>query len=92
MNAHRLLNWTLAAAMAAVLSTSYLLDGPEDHSSETASSLALEDALKAEARQERFDKAARSICGENAGWRITTNNQLVCLTKRGHKTTKTAQL
>ena len=43
-------------------------------------------------RQDRFEKAAREICGENAGWSLTTNQDaIVCKTKRGHKT-KTAQL
>jgi len=44
-------------------------------------------------RQDRFEKAAREICGPNAGWSLTTNQDaIVCKTKRGHRTGKVAQL
>ena len=35
----------------------------------------------------RFARAAQAICGPNAGWAETTHKgQIVCKTKRGHKT------
>jgi hypothetical protein len=35
----------------------------------------------------RFARAAQAICGPNAGWsETTTRGQIVCKTKRGHKT------
>lgn len=44
-------------------------------------------------RQERFEKAAREICGENSSWALTSGkNEIVCKTKRGHKTGKVAAL
>ena len=30
MSTHRLINWTIAAGIAALMSTAYLLDGPDD--------------------------------------------------------------
>jgi len=37
--------------------------------------------------EQRFAKAAQAICGPNAGWsETTTRGQIVCKTKRGHKT------
>lgn len=44
-------------------------------------------------RQDRFEKAAREICGENATYRLThKQGEIVCLTKRNHKTGRVAQL
>ena len=44
-------------------------------------------------RPDRFEKAAREICGENAGWALTQGkNEIVCKTHRGHKTGRVAQL
>jgi hypothetical protein len=35
----------------------------------------------------RFARAAQAVCGPNAGWSETTHKgQIVCKTKRGHKT------
>jgi len=40
----------------------------------------------------RFARAAQALCGPNAGWSETTHKgQIVCKTKRGHKT-MTAQV
>lgn len=46
MTPHRALNYTLAAAMAAVLSLSYLLDGPTELQAAQATQLAKQDAIK----------------------------------------------
>jgi hypothetical protein len=90
MTAHRAINWTLAALIAAVLSTSHLLDGPliTDHSTEQAQAMSLQDAIKAEAAAARFDKASTAICGPNAGWRLLDDGAIQCTTKKGRATVK----
>ena len=45
----RIINTALVALIALILSTSYLLDGPTDHSTEHAQAAALDDAIKTEA-------------------------------------------
>ena len=62
----------------------------EDHGYEHE--VAREELAK-EQRTARFEKAAREICGENASWALTSGkNEIVCKTKRGHKTGKVAAL
>lgn len=55
-----LVNTLAALAIAALLSTSYLLDGPEPTSAATA------DAIKTGAIQARYTKATGHICGNGA--------------------------
>lgn len=86
MTTHRALNVLLATLIAAVLSTSYLLDGPTDHSAEHAQAAALDDAIKTEAAQARFARAGAAICGENAAVMDLGDGTIQCLTKRGYKT------
>lgn len=83
------INWLLALILAALLSSAWLLDRPliDDHSSERAQADSLQDAIKAEAVQARFAKAAQAICGSNAAWADLGNGAVQCLTHRGHKTT-----
>jgi hypothetical protein len=89
MTAHRALNWSLAALIAAVLSTSHLLDGHiTDNSFEQAQAMSLQDAIKAETAAARFDKAAAAICGPNAGWRLLDDGAIQCTTKKGRATVK----
>lgn len=85
---NQIINWTLAVAMEAVLSTAYLLDGPSDYQA------AVDSAANARATQleqlamERFERAAQAMCGENSGWTKLDNGAVQCFTKRGHKTQK----
>ena len=61
MSAHRIINWLLALAIAAMLSTSYLLDGPSDHQAAQAEASSVQDAHQAAAAdvaQARARKAA----------------------------------
>ena len=82
------INWTLAVAMAAVLSTAYLLDGPSEIQA-AIDAAADAKATQAEQRaQARFEKAAQAMCGENAGWTKLENGTVQCFTKKGHKTQK----
>lgn len=86
---HRLLNIALAAAIAATLSCAYLLDGPDDHSSERDQAEALELAQKAADVEARMERAAAQMCmklkGPNAGYRWTQDNKLVCTTNKGRE-------
>lgn len=82
---HTLINCALFAAIVATMFSIQVIDNGAEHEA------AAEELVK-QNRQDRFEKAAREICGENAGWSLTTNQDaIVCKTKRGHKT-KTAQL
>lgn len=82
---HTLINCALFAAIVATMFSIQVIDNGAEHE------VAAEELVK-QNRQDRFEKAAREICGENAGWSLTTNQDaIVCKTKRGHKT-KTAQL
>ena len=82
------INWTLAVAVAVVLSTAYLLDGPSDHQA-AMDAAADAKATQAEQRaQARFEKAAQAMCGDNAGWTKLENGAVQCFTKRGHATQK----
>ena len=81
---HTLINCALFAAIVATMFSIQVIDNGAEHE------VAAEELVK-QNRQDRFEKAAREICGENAGWSLTTNQDaIVCKTKRGHKT-KTAQ-
>ena len=82
---HTLINCALFAAIVATMFSIQVIDNGAEHE------VAAEELAK-QNRQDRFERAAREICGENAGWSLTTNQDaIVCKTKRGHKT-KTAQL
>lgn len=82
------INWTLAAAVALVLSTAYLLDGPSDHQAAIDAAADAKATQREQAQQARFEKAAQSMCGNNAGWQLLENGTVQCFTKRGHKTQK----
>ena len=88
MNAHRILNITLAIAGAAAMAT-VLLAGPalDDHSSEWNHSTALADAQRAAQRAARTEKSAQALCqrikGPNAAPRWTADGELTCVGTRG---------
>tara|TARA_R110000868_G_scaffold44009_1_gene147543 strand:+ start:583 stop:849 length:267 start_codon:yes stop_codon:yes gene_type:complete len=81
------INWALALAVAVVLSTAYLLDGPSDHQAALDAAADVK-ATQAEQRaQARFERAAQAMCGgENAGWKLLDNGSVQCFTKRGYRT------
>ena len=82
------INWTMAVAMAVVLSTAYLLDGPSEIQA-AIDAAADAKATQAEQRaQARFEKAAQAMCGENAGWTKLENGAVQCFTKTGRKAQK----
>ena len=88
MNAHRILNITLAIAGAAAMAT-VLLAGPalDDHSSEWNHSTALADAQKAAQLEARTERAAQQLCvrikGPNAAHRWTASGELICTSNKG---------
>lgn len=82
------INYALAVAVAVVLSTAYLLDGPSDHQAAMDAAADAKATQREKAQQERFEKAAQSMCGSNAGWQLLENGTVQCFTKRGYKTQK----
>ena len=85
---NNIINWTMAVAVAVVLSTAYLLDGPSEIQA-AIDAAADAKATQAEQRaQARFEKAAQAMCGENAGWTKLENGSVQCFTKQGRKTQK----
>ena len=88
MTPHRIINITLAIAgavgIAAVLSTSHLLD---DHSADWNHSTALADAQRAAQLAARTEKSAQALCqrikGPNAAPRWTADGELSCVGTRG---------
>ena len=88
MNAHRILNITLAIAGAAAMAT-VLLAGPalDGHSREWNHSTALADAQRAAQLAARTEKAAQALCqrikGPNAAPRWTADGELTCVGTRG---------
>ena len=86
MHTHRLINWTLAAGIAAILSTSYMLDGPTDNHAEHAQAKSLTDAQREEKRLYRRDLAAAAVCREQhgeAGYTWSAAGELVCIPRKG---------
>ena len=90
MTTHRLTNWLLALAITAIFfALCAYTDAPSEHSTEMAQAQDLQAAIKTEAAQARFARAASTICGENAGWYLVDDDRTIqCTTKRGHKTVK----
>ena len=86
MHLHRAINIALAVAIAAILSTSHLLDGPSEFLSKQADSLSLQDAIQAESAERRFERAAAAMCSENGGWKRVGSDGVQCITKKGKRT------
>lgn len=79
--------WLCATAVAILLSTSFHLD---DMRHEMGVSADLQDAIRAEAREQRFAKAAQALCGPNAGYALQDDGSVQCYTHKGRKTIKVA--
>ena len=80
-----LINCALFAAIVATMFSIQVIDNGAEHE------VAIEELAK-QNRQDRFDRAAREICGENATYTLThKQGEIVCKTRRGQKT-KVAQL
>jgi hypothetical protein len=85
---NHLINWTLAALTALVLSTAYLLDGPSDHQAAIDAAADTKATQREQAALARFEKAAQAMCGDNAGWTQLENGAVQCFNKTGRKTQK----
>jgi hypothetical protein len=92
MTLHRTINLTLAGLIALALSTSYLLDGPDDHSHEMAQAADMSQAIKQEAAAHRYRLAVSKLCGDNAGYVEQADGTVACTTKKGRKTGHTVQV
>jgi hypothetical protein len=86
-----LMPWLVAALIALVLSAAINLDGPSDARAEWDQSAALQDAIKNEATQARYQRATAALCGsENAIAKDLGNGVIQCQTRRGAKTKQVA--
>lgn len=90
MTLHRTINWSLAALVAAIMSSAHLLDGASDHQAQLDAASAHRDAQRVAIAQARFAKSAQKACGDNAAWTVLDSGAVQCATKRGHKTTVVA--
>ena len=85
---NNIINWTMAVAVAVVLSTAYLLDGPSEIQAAIDAAADAKATQREQAALARFEKAAQAMCGENAGWTKLENGSVQCFTKQGRKTQK----
>ena len=85
---NNIINWSMAVAVAVVLSTAYLLDGPSDHQAAIDAAADAKATQREQAALARFEKAAQQMCGENSGWKLLENGSVQCFTKQGRKTQK----
>ncbi len=81
-------NWLCAAALALLLSTSYLLDGPSALQEQLDTAQAKADAIAQAAAQHRYQLAAQQACGPNAAWAALPDGSVQCKNKRGRNTIK----
>lgn len=96
MTTNRLTNWLLAAIICLLLGATWHLDGPSDARAEWDQSTALQDAIKSEAAQARFARAAAQMCG-NADWAQDATGAVHCQvrqlrTRSASKGTQLAQV
>lgn len=95
MTSHRAINWLLAAITAILLAATCNLDAPSDHNVEMAQAEDLQDAIKNEAAQARFTRAAAQLCG-NAEWTQDADGAVHCqvrkLRTRSSNATQVAQV
>lgn len=87
---HRLTNWALALLVIALYPLMATLEERSQRRIAAAQAQDLQTAIKNEATQARFERAASEICGsENAGWQLVDDTRTIqCTIKRGFKTRK----
>lgn len=86
MTTQRTINVLLALALAALLSTAHLLDGPDDIATAQAQALSLQDAINTQSAETRLLQFVAHICGQNAGFKLLDDGAVQCYTHRGRKT------
>ena len=86
---HRLTNWVLALLVVSLYPLMATLEARSERRIATTHEQDLQTAIKNEATQARFERAASEICGQNAGWQLVDDTRTIqCTTKRGFKTRK----
>lgn len=86
--AHRLIN--IALFIGIIVSLAYVGPTIDNHGEEHE--VARQELAK-QRQQERFEAAAQEVCGPNASYRLThKQGEVICLTKRNHRTGRVAQL
>lgn len=83
---------TAMSVLAIALVLGWLGPAIDDNSLDQAMADELEQAQREAQAQERFDRAARQVCGENAGYRLVGDGSIRCTTKRGHPLRMTASI
>ena len=83
MTTHRAINALLVLCIISLYALVAHLDGPTDHHTEMAQAANLQAAIKAEAAQEHFNRAAATMCG-NAGWALQADGSVRCVPRKGH--------
>lgn len=71
------INWLLALAIVALYAGMQCLDGPSDHIAAQAAEQDTQDAIKNEALQARYARAASQMCGSD-GWSLQADNTMRC--------------
>ena len=90
MTKHTAINVALFVGILGCMVGIQALPGADDHGYEHE--VAKEELAK-QRQQERFETAAREICGENSSFRLThKKGEVICLTKRNRATGRTASL
>lgn len=89
MIGQKIYNWTAALAICALLSTSHLLDGPDDITAAQDQAALIAELRNSAAGIARREAAAQRLCAEQRGpnseARWTEDGHLVCTVRRGVK-------
>ena len=80
---HRALNAILVSIILGLYALMAYLDGPTDHQAQVDQLSDLQAAIKSEAAQARFTRAAAQMCG-NADYELHSDNSVRCVPRKGH--------
>jgi hypothetical protein len=87
MTKHTLINISLFVGIMACFVGIQAIDS-KGYENEVA-----KEELQKQRQQERFERAAREVCGENSSYRLThVQGEILCLTKRNKSTGRTVRL
>lgn len=93
MTKHRALNILLAIGgaliFASLLSTSYMLDQPSETQQRIDVASSTHDAQRDAKRRDRFEKAAKRLCGSD-GYMLIADGEIQCFVKHVTKIAKVA--
>ena len=80
---HRTINALLVLCILGLYILVAHLDGPSDHQAQADQLSDLQAAIKSEAAQARFTRAAAQMCG-NADYELHSDNSVRCVPRKGH--------